>query len=126
MSQQAFADFYEKHLNSPEGEAVRAKLDAIEDPDGFCAAMVEAGSAAGFDLSDDDVRQVMRASEMQLAKALEEASGELSDEEVDSVVGGATLSLDERYIPTVNISTSFSSFDVNSTSTSSKTAMCPW
>jgi len=124
MSQQTFANFYEKHLNSPEGEALRAKLDAIDDPEGFCAAVVKAGRATGYDFSDDDVRQVMRASEEQLAKALAEASGELSDEEADAVVGGARLSLGSTSIPTVNIKT-LPTF-VDSGSLSTKSVVCPW
>lgn len=124
MSYEAFVDFYEKHLNSPEGEALRAKIDSLTDADEFCAAVVEAGQAAGFDFSDEDVRQVMKASEEQMAKALAEATGELSDEQLDSVAGGASLSLGSTSIPTVSIKT-YPTF-VDSTSLSAKTAMCPW
>lgn len=121
MSQQAFADFYEKHLNSPEGEAMRAKIDGAKDADEFCATVVETGKAAGFDFSDDDVRQVMKASEAQMAKALAEASGELADDQLESVAGGASFSTS---IPTVSIKTLPSYLDAGRLEY--RTVMCPW
>lgn len=122
MSHQTFVEFYEKHLNSPEGEALRAKIDAVKDADEFCATVVESGRAAGYDFSDDDVRQVMKASEAQMAKALAEASGELEDEQLESVAGG--MSLTSSSIPTVKISTLPTYLDSGSLEV--RTVMCPW
>jgi len=122
MSYQAFVDFYEKHLNSPAGEALRARIDAVKDGEEFCATVAEAGRAAGFDFSDEDVRQVMRASEEQLARTLVEASGELTDEQLDDVAGGATLYTSS--IPTVSIST-LPTF-MGKKPPKFKTVVCPW
>ncbi len=125
MSYQAFVDFYENYLNSPEGEALKEKIEAVQDGGEFCTTVAELGQAAGFDFSDEDVRQVMKASEMEAAKALAEASGELSDEQLDEVAGGASLNTKSSTdVPTVNISTSPTNYDVSSYSM--RTAMCPW
>jgi len=91
MSKEAYVDFYENYLKSPAGEVLRKKLDTARDGDEFLAIATEGGSAAGFEFTKDEVRDVMRASEAQMAKAAAEAAGEeLSDEQLENVAGGAS------------------------------------
>ena len=51
MSHQAFVDFYESFLNNPQAEALRTRLDAINDANEFCASMAAAGAENGFDFT---------------------------------------------------------------------------
>ena len=43
MSQQAFVEFYEQYLNTPEGAELRDRIDAVTDPEAFCAAAADDG-----------------------------------------------------------------------------------
>ena len=122
MSQQSFVDFYENYLNSPDGEALRAKMEAITDPDEFCASVAAAGTASGYEFNEDDVRQVMRASEAKMAREVAAANGELSDDQLENVAGGATYSF--ASIPTVNIRLSTKFIDPGQFEY--RTVMCPW
>lgn len=131
VSHQAFIDFYTNYLESPAGEAARKQLDGIKDKQSFAATMAAVGSSSGFQFSADEVLSVMAASEAKAAKALAAASGELNEEQLDSVVGGTTS---VAGIPTVNIapvsSTSLSyslgSLKLPGGSSSYSTVMCPW
>jgi len=121
MSKEAYVDFYENHLNSPAGEALRKKLDSVNDGGEFLAVATEGGSAAGFDFTKEEVREVMRAAEAQMAKEAAEASGEeLSDEQLENVAGGA-YNLSST---SLKISTMPSYLDAGKLQYS--TVMCPW
>lgn len=124
MSHNAFVDFYTKYLDSPAGEKARAKLDGIKDQAKFCAKMVEAGTAAGFKFTADEVQSVMQASEAKAAKALAQASGELSEDQLEGVVGGAGISAS---IPMVMIGSplSIDKFKLPG-GAAQNTVMCPW
>ncbi len=122
MSQKDFVKFYDKHLNSPEGAKLRAKIDGAKDAEAFCAAAVEGGKSAGFDFTADDVREVMKASEAQMAKEMAQASGELSEDQLKSVAGGTNYL--STSIPRVNIRTMPSYLDKGQLEVS--TVMCPW
>ena len=89
MSQQAFVDFYGTYLDSAAGEAARKQLDGITDKQSFAAKMVAVGANSGFQFTTDEVLAIMEASEAKAAKALAAANGELNEEELDNVVGGA-------------------------------------
>lgn len=125
MSQQAFVDFYEKYLNSPAGESARSRIDAITDPNEYCMSMAATGKAQGYDFSAEDVREVMKASEIKMAKAVAEASGELSEDQLAGVAGGTMTSYTS--IQTVSISTlpKFISPKLD-LGTVASTVMCPW
>ena len=120
MSREAFVDFYDRFLNTPEGAALRDTIDAIDDPQAFCQAALDGGRANGFDFDLDDVRDVMRASEAAMARELAQARGELADGDLDAVVGGADLGI--YAIPRVTIR-SFENFDGY---VSANTIMCAW
>lgn len=122
MSHQSFVEFYEGFLTGADGEAVKARLEAITDRAEFTAAVVAAGQAAGFDFDESDVGDVMRASEMKLARAVAQANGELEDEALEAVAGGASFAFTS--IPTVNIRM-FGGL-INPKELSSRTIMCPW
>lgn len=123
MSKESYVDFYEKHLNSPAGEALKAKLNSVKDGDEFLAIATEGGSAAGFDFTKDEVQEVMRATEAQMAKDLAEASGEeLSDEELEKVAGGASYLRSSLTKVSINTMPSYISKD----SFQYSTVMCPW
>jgi len=77
MAQQDVSRFAQEYLvQHPD---VKQKIDGITDRDQFVAAVLEAGSRAGFAFSADDVRSVLAA-----------RLGELSDVQLDSVSGGIT------------------------------------
>ncbi|MSR13211.1 MAG: hypothetical protein EXR86_01315 [Gammaproteobacteria bacterium] len=122
MSHQAFVDFYTKYLDSAAGEQSRAKLEGIKDHTLFCAKMVELGNAAGFKFIADEVKSVMEASEAKAAKALAKASGELSEDQLEGVVGGAGRATS---IPLVNIRPVVGGLKVDPGKVGS-TVMCPW
>ena len=129
MSHQSFVDFYGKFLDSAAGEAARKQLDGITDKQSFTAKMVAVGAASGFQFTAEEVMSIMEASEAKAAKALAAASGELNEEQLDGVVGGAT-SLGG--VPTVNIGASFtvklspSSYQLPGGAANMSTVMCPW
>jgi len=125
MSHQNFINFYTNYLESPAGEAARKQFDGIKDKQTFAARMSEAGAAAGFQFSTEEVLSVMDASEAKAAKALAEAAGELSDAQLEGVVGGAG-SLGS--IPTVNIGSASLSYNLGAlgSKVSMSTVMCPW
>ena len=133
MSHQAFVEFYGNYLDSAAGEAARKQLDGITDKQSFTARMVAVGAASGFQFTAEEVMSIMEASEAKAAKALAAASGELDEEQLEGVVGGAT-SLSG--LPTVKIGTV--SWDVEKNLTfggglqlpggtaNMSTVMCPW
>ncbi|MBI4694504.1 MAG: hypothetical protein HY749_10830 [Gammaproteobacteria bacterium] len=129
MSHQAFVDFYSKYLDSAAGEAARKQLDGITDKQSFAAKMVAVGASAGFQFTTDEVFSIMEASEAKAAKALAAATGELNEEQLEGVVGGAT-SLGG--VPTVSIGSSFtvklspSSYQLPGGAANMSTVMCPW
>lgn len=101
MYEKAFVEFYETYLPSPAGADVVSKLEATKDKDEYCAVAVEAGRTAGYEFMRDEVLTVMKASEAKMKKALAAASGELSEEQLDTAVGGAMMT---GYSPlTVNL-----------------------
>ena len=118
MSHQAFVDFYQNFLSSPEGEALRARMEAITDADEFCASVAAAGRASGYEFSEDEVRQVMQASEAKMARDVAAANGE----QLQDVAGGATYSFSG--IPTVDIRLTPKFMD--SSQFEYSTVMCPW
>ena len=120
MSQDAFVNFYENYLNTPEGADLRDEIDACTDQIEFCEAAVRAGRERGFDFDLDDVRAVMKASEAAVARALAEAEGELSEDELEAVVGGAELS--SFAVPTITIR----NLEPYRGKLSYNTVMCPW
>ena len=124
MSHQAFVDFYTKYLDSAAGDIARKSFDGLTDQNAICAKMVELGSAAGFTFSADEVRAVMQASEAKAAEALAKASGELSEDQLEGVVGGAGLIAS---VPLVQIGTmSPSNLKLPGGAASFSTVMCPW
>ena len=122
MSQKSFVDFYENYLNSPDGEALRSQIDGSSDAEAFVENAVNGGKSAGFDFSPDDVREVMKASEAQMAMDLARASGEIPDDQLEALAGGVSLSLTS--IPKVNITTLPSYLDPGQLEY--RTVMCPW
>ena len=124
MSIEAYVDFYENHVNGPDGEALRNQLAEAQSGEAFLELVTEAGKGAGFDFTQDEARDVMRASEAQMAKEVAEASGEeLSDEDLEAVAGG--VSFGSASIARVNIRTlSPPSFGAGKFQYS--TVMCPW
>ena len=126
MSHQAFVDFYQNFLSSPEGEALRARMEAITDADEFCASVAAAGRASGYEFSEDEVRQVMQASEAKMARdvaaAVDQHEGPRLAEQLQDVAGGATYSFSG--IPTVDIRLTPKFMD--SSQFEYSTVMCPW
>ncbi len=125
MSKEAFVDFYQNYLNSPKGEGLRAKINGVKNGEEFLAAVTDAGKAAGFNFTQHEAQEVMRASEAQMAKALAEASGELSDEQLEKVAGGATNYLSTS-IPTVSLQSATLPSYLNPKQFEYSTVMCPW
>ena len=129
MSHQAFVEFYGNYLDSAAGEAARKQLGGITDKQSFTAKMVAVGAASGFQFTAEEVMSIMEASEAKAAKALAAASGELNEEQLDGVVGGAT-SLGG--VPTVSIGSSFtvklspSNYQLPGGAANMSTVMCPW
>ena len=128
MSQQAFVDFYGTYLDSAAGEAARKQLDGIADKQSFAAKMVAVGANSGFQFTTDEVLAIMEASEAKAAKALAAASGELNEEQLEGVVGGATSF---AAVPTVNIGSSLSvklntaNLQIPNGAANMSTVMCP-
>lgn len=89
MSVQQVEAFYEHALTNP---AVVQFLQGMPDAATFEHTAAELGNAAGFAFSAEDARQWVQA------KLDKEASGELSDAELESVAGGkgATASYGAR------------------------------
>lgn len=81
MSTANFIKFYAEHL--PKHPELKATVDNAGTPKEFAAALMQHGKAAGFEFSEDDVEQVLVASLNQHAK------GELNENQLDGVVGGA-------------------------------------
>ena len=129
MSQKSFVEFYETYLPSEKGKDSVAKLKGVKDEAQYCAIAVEAGRAAGFDFTPDDVLKVMKQSE-----AKKQASGELSEDQLEGAVGGAIYM---SPTPTVNLGSSLSIGTLPSASPTlaglkpggieqQTTVMCPW
>ncbi|MBI4694503.1 MAG: hypothetical protein HY749_10825 [Gammaproteobacteria bacterium] len=130
MSQQAFIDFYTKYLDSAAGEAARKQIDGITDKSSFAAKMVAVGAASGFQFTSEEVLAIMEASEAKAAKALAAASGELNEDQLEGVVGGATSFAG---VPTVTIGsnttwklTSTGGLQLPGGTANMSTVMCPW
>jgi len=124
MSQKSFVEFYETYLPGPKGADALSKLKATKDEKEYVSAAVQAGKAAGYDFSPDDVLSVMKGSE---AKK-KQASGELSDAQLAGAVGGAAL-------PEAGMTVNIGSLAVRQLSPSigkidpgaiGNTVMCPW
>jgi hypothetical protein len=125
MSKEAFVDFYENYLNSPSGEELRARINGVKSGEEFLSIVTGAGKTAGFNFTEHEAQEVMRASEAQMAKALAEASGELSDDQLEKVAGGATSYLSSS-IPTVSLSTTTTPSYLDPKQFEYSTVMCPW
>jgi hypothetical protein len=118
MSQKAFVEFYQTYLPGPKGKAVVSKLKAVKEESEYCTIAVEAGRAAGYDFTADEVRTVMKTSE---AKR-KQASGELSEKQLETAVGGAMAPL------TVELGASLtdSALPMPGPDGRYSTVMCPW
>ncbi|HIK04129.1 MAG TPA: hypothetical protein IGS40_05355 [Trichormus sp. M33_DOE_039] len=109
MSQQSFVNYYEDFLARAENSALREALDAAQAGD-FAAIAVEQGAANGFDFNVEDVKAVMVAAERVVLglpssgpsvniRSIDSVNGikarpanrELSEEELESVAGGAAV-----------------------------------
>ena len=125
MSVEAYVDFYENHVNSPAGEELRNQLAATQSGEEFLELVTESGKAAGFDFTQDEARDVMRASEAQMAKEIAEASGEeLSDEDLEAVAGGVRFHT--AAIPKVSIKAMSPPTFADKGQFEYRTVMCPW
>lgn len=122
MSAEAFVDFYENYLSSPEGEALRDQLESAQSGEEFLAAATQGGRSAGYEFTEKEAQEVMRASEAQMVKAMAEADGELTDEQLEAVAGG--VSSFSSVLTTVKISTLPTYLDKSKFEYS--TVMCPW
>jgi hypothetical protein len=122
MSTEAFVDFYENYLSSPDGEALRDQLQAVQSGEEFLAVATQGGRDAGYEFTEKEAQEVMRASEAQMVKAMAEADGELTEEQLAAVAGGA-LSFSPT-LSTVRISTMPTYLDPGKLQFS--TVMCPW
>lgn len=119
MSQDAFVDFYENYLNSDQGKADRKVLLDADSEDKFCQAAATRGKAAGFDFSEDEVRSIMKAS------AQAAADGELGDEQLEQVAGGASYAI--RKVQIGNIGRFGGGVKIDPGKLGSiSTVMCPW
>lgn len=124
MSHESFVDFYSNYLETPAGLAVVAQVEGITDKDVYCAKMVEAGAAAGYEFNARDVRTVMEASEADAAKALAMAEGdaELADDALDAVVGGSGMI---ARVPVVRFGSVLGGISPGKLA-GVETYMCPW
>lgn len=80
MAKEALVRFWSEYL--PAHPGVRAHLGAITDEDQFVTALVDAGSKAGFDFSEREIKEILGA------PGRSPAAGELSDTQLDAVSGG--------------------------------------
>ena len=97
MSQEQFVKFYQEFL--PTKPDLEKQLNSIGDNQKqFASTAVKLGSSNGFKFGEDDVREVMAASQANFMKS----KAGLSDEDLEAVVGGATTSLSSSY--TVSLS----------------------
>jgi hypothetical protein len=119
MSQEAFVNFYENYLNSDKGKADRQALLDADSEDTFCEVASTRGKAAGFDFSEDEVRSIMRAS------AQAAADGELGDDQLEQVAGGASYAV--RKVQIGNIGRFGGGVKIDPGKMGSiSTVMCPW
>jgi hypothetical protein len=127
MSQKSFVEFYETYLPGTKGADAVSKLKAAKDEKEYSTLAVQAGKAAGYDFTADEVVAVMKTSE---AKK-KQASGELSEDQLEAAVGGATSPASQL---TVNLGGSLNIQGLAATSPkipnldlgSYSTVMCPW
>lgn len=81
MSRKDLARFCLEHL--PKHPELKQSIYSLADQDKFASALVEAGNKAGFNFSRTDVDETLSAASRTV---------ELSDQELESVAGGLTLS----------------------------------
>ncbi len=110
MAANDFVKFYSEFL--PKHPDIKRKVDGAETAKKFAAAVLAEGKKAGFTFGEDDIEKVLLAS-------LKSGKGELSEGQLDGVVGGAS-----GQIGTINISPIASLVSVGKTHASS-TVMCP-
>lgn len=84
MARQSLDAFYNKVLDDA---GLQAKLRGINDADRFVGTMVALGKNEGYEFSPDEVRNAI--AENQAAYNRPAAGGELSDEQLEAVSGGA-------------------------------------
>jgi hypothetical protein len=90
MAAKDFVKFYSEYL--PTKPALKKEIDESTDQRAFLSAVLDQGKKAGFNFTEKDVDQVIRASL---------SSGALSDSQLEGVAGGASTT----QIPVVRITT---------------------
>jgi hypothetical protein len=92
MSKENVVTFYEQHvLKTPSLEAELAGAKSREE---FATIALAAGSKAGLSFTKEDLGTVMAATERKVG-------GQLSDEQLEGVVGGANTN--QANVPTIQI-----------------------
>jgi hypothetical protein len=89
MAREDFVKFYEQH---------GSKLEKIDNPHDFVKSAIAEGSKAGFSFGEQDVIDVMEAS-------AKKANPQLSDNQLEGVVGGAGTLEGTTAVPTVKMTT---------------------
>jgi predicted ribosomally synthesized peptide with nif11-like leader len=121
MAKKDFVKFYSEYL--PQNPELKNKIDAITNEDEFAKTVLQAGPKAGFSFTEQEVREVMQASEQKVMKP----GAELSDSQLEAVAGGAYDSFS-----TVTISSSLSTTNLQSRTAldpgalNMSTVMCCW
>ena len=123
MSQKSFVEFYETYLPGPKGADTVSKLKGAKDEKDYSDIAVQAGKAAGYDFTSEDIRSVMASS----VEKKKQASGELTESQLAGAVGGAGppatgLTVDIGNIAVRPLNPAAAKIDLGSIST----VMCPW
>jgi hypothetical protein len=112
MAAADFVKFYSEYL--PKHPDIKRQVDGADTAKKFAAAVLAEGKKAGFTFSEDDIEKVLVASIKKSGK------GELSEGQLDNVVGGASSP-----VGTINISPVASLTSVSPGTHASGTIMCP-
>jgi hypothetical protein len=111
MAASDFIKFYSEFL--PKHPDIKRQVDSADTAKKFAAAVLVEGKKAGFSFSEDDIEKVL------LASIKKGGKGELSEGQLEGVVGGAS-----GPAVTIEISPIRSLTNVSSTHASG-TVMCP-
>jgi|ERR1700733_6449817 hypothetical protein len=112
MSTNNFIKFYTEYLSKHQD--IKSKIEAAGTNKEFGALVMAEGKKAGFEFSEDDVEKVLISSLSQRAK-----KGELSEGQLEGVVGGAAAIGGTIQVASIKSLTSLSSTHM------SGTVMCP-
>jgi hypothetical protein len=109
-----FVEFMSTYL--PQHPDLQKRIEGITDPREFVTTAISEGTRAGFSFNDVDVDTVMHASVAQ--------NTELSDEQLESVAGGATMLQSSATMVQISNLSSFSA--TTSLYAAGDTMMCRW